>query len=92
MDVKDLNDSFAMQAFKAEMVSDNVHYDLYDDKIMTLYELLQKPQGLVQAKEISENQLKKHHIKEYRGSKVSRQSPYKDEWKVKRNPKSKNSK
>ena len=54
-DVKDLNDSFAMQAFKAEVVNDNIHYILYDDKIMTLYELLQKPQGFFQARKISEN-------------------------------------
>ena len=56
--VKDTNDSFAKQAFKAGVANNHVHYALHDEKLMTFQELSEKAQSLMKVVKICATQIR----------------------------------
>ena len=57
--VRDPNDSFTVQAFRAGIFNKQVYYVLYDSSISSLYELFQKAQGLAEADETRESHVRR---------------------------------
>ena len=55
--MKDQNDSFAIQAFKADVISDHVHYALHDEKLTAFRELSKKAQSLTKVEKIRATQV-----------------------------------
>ena len=42
IDLKDLNESFVIQAFKTNVANERVHYALYNNDITSMYELVSR--------------------------------------------------
>ena len=52
VDVKDLNEGFAIQAFRVGVTNEHVHYALCNSDITSMHELVSRVQVLIEAEEI----------------------------------------
>ena len=52
VDIKDLNESFSIQAFKVSMANEQVYYALYNGDIINMHKLVFRAQSLVVAEKM----------------------------------------
>ena len=61
VDIKDLNESFAFQMFRARVTSEHVHYTLCHKDIITMHKLVTHAQTLVEVEEMRDNHSTQAH-------------------------------
>ena len=66
IDVKDSNECFAIQAFKASMARKHVHYTLFNMEITCMHELVTKAQALAEVEEIRNNHTSRVQTQEHK--------------------------